>query len=267
MISRRSLIAAPALILPKDLWAQQYLPPTFNLAFPGGRAPGFDPNHVAMSGGGNCRFSSVNLGGAVHTNLLTGRRPDSTSGTLAQTVFSNAPFAKFTSSTELIYSSGINLVAETAFFLAVIFYSTATTTTQTLYTYGSARANGYGIGLNATASPTLNINNSGLSTGLTYVANVPYFLVAGRFGTGTNQALILLKRLDTGQVTTATFTAATAETAPTVVHIGATSVAITGGIAAGAYIGGGAPSLAMYQAWALDPWSFWYPNRLQDLTQ
>lgn len=234
------------------------------LAFPN-RNPGFDPGHVALTGGGVCRFSGVATLNKGMVNLLTGKGPDTVTATPVQKIVQFPGILQpSTTAGGFVFTSGINFVSDTVFTIAIIVYSTSLGTNNRPFGFGTTSTNGYSIQINTSGLPTMAVGATTGTFAITLAVNIPYFLVMGRSGTGTSLSYCLAKRLDTGAVLTATKTTSTAETTPTQVSIQTISNNNNHILGACAYIGGGAPSLTLYQELANDAWSFWYPYTVLD---
>lgn len=231
------------------------------LAYPGGN-PGFNSSHLAANGiSGRRGFSGV-ASGASMFSPLTGK-PASLVGTFSGSIGGLiGPGVSFTSVTSKMTFTGA-VGPEQKVTIASIF-TWPGGHDGTLFSSSSGQNQQPAVYINGTTNvfEAYGVTNV-LSSGLVVAAGVPYLGIVS-FNAG-GSSYFLLKNLLTGQVQTATAG-----------DIG-TSVAGTGLYIVGAdgfsgdnFVGNMAT--VMYApvfmtrpqmiAWSADPWSFWYPRRL-----
>lgn len=227
------------------------------LAYPG-IAPGFDPAHVAMSGGGPCRLSAF-ASGTNFFNILNGAK-----GTTAGTNL----------------TSGIDIIGPQVTFPAssatLTFPKTATDANLTLAviinnivffghdTIIEDSPSGWDLRATNTTFQVRNGAGSEVNSGIPLVS--PCFYAVSFSAAAIN---FLVVNLVTGQVQTAT----AAGTTPVPNGPGS-------GIFIGTFDNGGGQflgkishvmcvanflSLSQLLQWAADPFSFWYPRTVSDL--
>lgn len=233
------------------------------LAYPG-RAPGFDPGHIAVKGA-ICRFSAVARNGNFH-NLLNGKK-----GTLSGTpkrnvsglIGESASFGNGNS--DGITFSGQSVVNDTVLTLAGIFHVAADLGSyQCIFATGGS--GGYYLYLLDTG--TLGYySGADQSSGLVPAANTPYFFAASI--NSTTKANFVLTNLATGTITTASITPSFNGGAPNGTYVignqNLASNSLDGSVAAVAYVAKAFLSPAQLLAWAADPWAFWYPRTQSNL--
>lgn len=232
--------------------------PRGSLAFPG-TAPDVDPNYGLV-------FSAIPLG-ANFISLLQGGKTGvvtapSVTPVAATTV--QGPVVRFPANASDTLSritvSGNVTTNFPSFTSCVIINFTAFASNQFVFGNDSS---GAGVHIFADGTGILKLSYWGgatISSGLTLVAGVPYFIAVS--ANGTTKADFLVRRLDTGGILTASGAGGT-PTAPNGTFTignapggGGTSNASISAVAfSGAY---NAP--AMVRKWASDPWGLWYPR-------
>ena len=238
--------------------------PRNQLAFPVGRAPGFDPMHIAAAG-----MSSGNALSAVTTvnrgmvNLLTGKPLTIVGSPNTQVISPLGP-------SSLINTSGQEYTAS-------ILSSTPTAVTEAaIIMLVAYNASGYqfivaGNNNSAMLYATEGINNQHVGiflggTNFTTFAsqlNVPYF-VACSVAPSKQIAFVIVNLLN-GSLFTQTITgvnlpAGNGGTIAVANDPGSTADILNGYVAAAMYSTNYVSSNAL-RAWAADPWAFWYPRR------
>lgn len=226
------------------------------LAYPAGRAPGFNPSHVA---GSSVRFSGIATAGTFY-NLLNGRL-GSVSGSVSGGIGQAGPFIQITSAIPSVQFTGG--------------YSTVDNT-QTLAAVGlmnNLTAHFFLLNGSDGSNSALQINASGhfngwfqggatnIDSGVAMVAaGIPYLLVQSM---NTSNANCMAVNLNTGQIKIVTVSSG----APS-------SPSNNGNIDVGSWpghdSGSGQTFAAMWSSvflsvaqllqWGADPWSFWYPT-------
>ena len=221
------------------------------LAFPAGRAPAFDPTHIAASP--SIRFSGIAGFGGAFINLLNGQPATKTgSPTTAGTLL--GPAVNFASASN--YNNVSNSFSDTpaAVTEAALVIPTSSVTFCNIFATCTGSAN-------HNCDPCFLVlqfktNGTTHSSGITLAQNQPYFVACSIKANAQNYIAV---NLLTGQITTATATAAIAFTAPSSTwQIGSSYAAPDAEVAAVMY------SLQFMSApqllvWALAPWDFWYP--------
>jgi hypothetical protein len=235
------------------------------LAYPAGRAPGFDPSHPAMArANGRCRLS-VFASGASFINLLNGA-PGTVTGAINSSVIDGAlgPATAFTNSGTGIITyptpTGVNDTMQTI--AVLVRFTTLTVNYQTIVS-GPSGAVLFTLNPSNLLGLYFNFASAFVSSGLTPVVNVPYLAIAS-YNTGNTTANFLLLNLKTGQIQTATVSSASVSTVASsgTYGLGSTGNAnqgLGGNLAVGTII----PNYLSPQelaVWAADPWSFWYPK-------
>lgn len=221
--------------------------------------PGVNPSHFASSG---LLFSGIPVGlGAI--NLRTGKPGTAAGITAGGVVNPLGPVAVYRSGgqADAHQFSGQDATNYTSNTIAAICSFNAVVATQIIFSNAASNA---GVALTISSAGLLQLTLFGVvavSSTITLVANVPYFIVASKNGsTGINW---LVMRLDTGVITTA----ATASNTP---NVGNGTYVMGNGWAGGsAPMGGNLAAVmlsssflpaAQLRRWAADPWAFWYPK-------
>ncbi len=256
LISRRKLIklSAPALLLAGSpgLARERFTLPKFNpLAFPAGRAPGFDPTHPAAKG---CILCMVAFG-ASYLNTANGKVA---TGGFTSKIDSIGPAIVNSGSSNTAISGP---VAPTSVVVAGIFRLGATLNSPG-YLLCSSGTTGNNIGL-ATRSGEWQFQINGtLGPSLTSplpVINTPYFVVFSNYNSVLNYVIV---NLATGQTWSGSVTSeAMSANADTTVYLNSNSLnkPLGGPCAALALCYNNPLSLSQLLAWAARPWDFWYP--------
>lgn len=269
------------------------LKPYNPLVYPGNRRPGFDPNHVALSGlnagagmAAGHGFSGIagNPGQVSFVNLLNGKPQSSTNGTPTAGVDGAiGPFVNFGpgGASDSLYFSGQNTAYNAAVgdnYVTIGLILVPTSVTGALIYFHNSSDN-FGVWAGSTGGNVytgLTAFGETPQSGITLSVNVPYFIGYSSFiqGAGGSTQLFnfVVKRLDTGAVQLAQATLAAAGSNPPRVSsgtyvVGAFSSAGNAGKAkiAAAMWSPSFLSQAQLRAWADDPWSFWYPSVQRDL--
>jgi hypothetical protein len=225
------------------------------LAYPAGRAPGFDPTHPASQ---KCRLSAI-PSSANCVSLLNGFR-----GTLL-----NVPTAGirgligpvFIPSNTALTTFSIPTTVDTQITLAAIVQVASVGSTQNVLV-GSHTSSAYRLVFGTGGNLVLSVNGTFITaTGPTLAAG--FYFVAVSYISGIGPANFVWTNLATGQVTTSVVAGTTATTASDGnCTVGAYWVAGQGsGPVAAASYSATYLSLPKLLAWAVDPWSFWYPRR------
>lgn len=238
------------------------------LALPADKA-GFDPNHIALSGGATCFFSGV----ARRGNFIDLTRGVAGSVTGAPTrvvdghIGDSVQYAAAAGNT----FAGRATTAPRMTFGAVVKWTNIAAGTYSFIFANSTNTTGYNA-LFGGSDGSLNIRYGGINWGpptsaITLVNNVPYF-VAASIGPNANFNFVAA-RLDNGQVRTGLAGPASASDTPNGTYVVGnwplmSSFGIVGKIAAVAYLNG---YMAMPQLiqWAAAPWDFWYPPTQRQL--
>jgi hypothetical protein len=224
--------------------------------FPGGKT-GFNPNHIALVGGGPLRFSGISALSGNFIDVMTGAA-GSINGSLTPSIDSAiGPKVTFADATTARTDfSGKSGVADASVCLAAIFRFSSGSAFQFMLLAGSA--SGWGIGTSGGANLSLeSYGGSSIDSGLPVATGVPYFaIVSGNASAST----FLLLNLSTGQIKTATSTGSSS--------IGCNGTYRVGNAAGGSSNSATGVSAVMCSAnylsatealqWAQSPWSFWY---------
>lgn len=275
-LSRRKLLrlAAPALILgasPRIARAMQ-VPLAWDnpFAFPAGRAPGFDPNHIASVGiSPGHGFSGIATPGSNFVNLLTGL-PGTPSGTITTGI--DAGIGRYANlginTTANITFSGQSTANDTVGTCGVMVSHLLQFNSKSFFQGGNAALTD-GIRFSV-ANSQMVISTAGQSIGPILPATLtqagaahPMFLA---FSTNVVASLgnFLYCDLVTGQVVTYS----TTETGGTTASDGVYTVGNDAGAGGSNSVAGNfshvmfAPSFMSIEGmlrWAERPWDFWYP--------
>ncbi len=255
LITRRSAIigAGAALAAPHIARAlPRVWTPPLGLEYPAGRAPGFDPTHLAAQ---NCRFSGVATSGGGFVDLKSGmaftphNSPTTTISTIGPAVQTVA------GSSQYLSRSGYPAVTDSVGTIGII--GTANTGAANAWFESGGSNRGWLIrapsGNLQFVSPTINQINSPWT--LSY--GVPYFMVvSGGGGRSTNFVLVNLLTGQTYSYTGGSVASGGISDGNYLVGYDSVSYSSTGLAAAmysAAYF-----SLSLLLAWAKDLWGFWY---------
>lgn len=226
------------------------------LVYPTGRAPGFDPSHVAAH---RIAFSCV-ASGANFVNVLTGARGTIISGTPTTSILEAiGPGINFPTASDQIKVPGVAIDNVTGT-LAVIFNHTGSSFPNliTSGSTGGAEVTFYlaplVLSLNGWAHADVG------STATITAFSVPYFAATSWDGNGVNFILVNLVTGQTLTDTTGSTTFSGSADGFYLFGVGGGGNAPQGGIAAG-MCSGYKMSLSELRQWANDPWSFWYPRK------
>lgn len=238
-----------------------FQPPS--LAFPAGRAPGFDQSHIAAQGISNGYGFSAVASGKTYINLLSGG-PFTTPSQFpaAATISGLGPCGLFTTTAQ-VCAIGANQSTATPPGITVgaivQFAGTGDGTFCAVIGVNSGHASQFGM---AGSSKNLYFYNNAASTSsFTIATGVPYFIAASMQPSSTVNFVAV--NLQTGQLLSSTTTTGASLAALSALpQIG---LDLGDSHTADAYIAAAmlAPSFMSLQAlitWAADPWSFWYPQ-------
>jgi hypothetical protein len=235
------------------------------LVYPGDRQPGYDQSHPAAGVGASAIATAArNIIGlaAWKVGVLPGTAPASTIG-------ANGPALTFSGTARAQVPSVTNFA--NGFTAAAIFQKTtnqATSLGQVTVNTGSSGGNGTFV---RNSDQALAVNTTGGLTTTTGIilANAPYFVAWSMAGGQTSINVVVL-RLDTGQLSTAIVSQATtpAGTGANLImgnSNGGTAPLTCGSVSCMMH-SSAVLSLAQLTQWAAaDPWSFWYPPRVEQL--
>jgi|SRR5215469_1530139 len=260
------------------------LPPLLRrspLLAPPGTLAGFDPSHPAATG---CTFSIVAqngnfrqlAGGPTRTGTLSASSPPSR--LIDGNIGDSLNYATILSAAQVRLANQNTPASFNQTWAAILKCnnSNSTSTQYLMCTAGGSAANQMFFDYQANGSIGLQITFQGasfqfISSGLVLTANVPYFVIMSCNGvTGNVNGYFTAKRLDTGQIQTATLLAvATSATfaGNGTIEVGNVSAfgnnSFGGNIAAMMYSPTNSMSLRQQAVWANnDPWAFWYPQSL-----
>lgn len=231
-------------------------------AYPGSAA-GIDASHPAAAG---LLISTVARSGN-HINLLNGAA-GSIAGTPSRKLDGNLGDAvNFPGATDRInFASFPTTVFQTGTTAAIFRLNAVATLPVDICGDSNGSNVGFSIGLDQTVPAfTVRFNAFIIAGALdSYAANVPYFVAASR--NASNNVSIVVRRLDNGQVRSAELFAASGGAAGIGTYVVGgrdnTSGRNLNGAVACSMRSTAALSQAQLQAWAQDPWSFWYPQKL-----
>src|SRR5665647_153897 len=236
----------------------------FNLAYPAGVAPGFDPAHPASNG---IFFSGVATGKNFRNILTGGNSVNVGSPTAFNGAFGPmAASANFTNAgNDFAYPSTVWNTQTLAAILVCDSVSLAAV--RTILATSETAGTGFRLTCSSAAVPIATANSVSITPSLpAMIAGVPYFYAMsvklGATGTPWNA---VLTNMGTGQVynSTGTSTINPAGAAGPNFQINGTASANTAlfGKIAAAMHNTNIMSMADLLRWAQDPWSFWYPDR------
>jgi len=258
LITRRNLlrtgIAAPLVMRPRRLLAR-----TPSLGFPGGVAPGVNPNHP-VANNGILRFSGVSFNNGNFFNLLTSKVA-TRSGTVGTGMFWDGPGVISTNSTSFYKFTGQSTATDSSVTVAAIWTPVVSSTNQNPFaSFGTSSNGGFATGLDSSAKQFMIAYPGGSFVESSYTftgVNVPIFIAASSNASATK---FVLRRLDNGEMFSSqtgglTYTASSDAT----YQIGNGFGHLNGGHVCAAMYSSGFNGLGVLQQWALDPWSFWYP--------
>jgi hypothetical protein len=238
---------------------------SYGMAYPAGATPGFDPTHIAA--GGIVRFSGVGMNGSF-LNILSGKP-----GTLAGGANGKngllGPVVRSDVATEVCTFPGQNTVLENTGTYAAIFVFNGTVAANSLI---FSTSNGLNTGFQIGASsrrPFIQMpgnSTTSFSTLPLLVANTPYFFAASTSSAAPANANGVLINLSTGSITTQSAAVSTPGLGPTdgnyVIGASASQSGSIGiGLVAAAMCTNKYIGMAQLTIWAIDPWSFWYPQK------
>jgi len=228
------------------------------LSYPGG-IPGVNIDHFAAK---NLRFAAVALGPANMIDLLTGGSGALT-GTPTALTTPFGPSCVFSTIGQHLAYSGKSTGLDAVMCMAMVF-TPVTDVANRGYLATSSGANGYSFQVDGTGNLRYNVDGVvSITSAVTIAINTPYFAaMSGRTGSQS----FLIRRLDTGAITTGTTATAYTAIAPS----GISWIGDTNGLGhCGARINAVMMSANYFTVpqlmqWAEDPWAFWYqtPNVL-----
>jgi len=235
------------------------------LAYPGGRNPGFDPAHIAA--GGSTRWSAVATGNAF-INLLNGK-PTTVSGTEAANMTRIGPAVSGSTTAAGNTIANPTTTTPAALTLAAIIIPTVSSGANYLVsTSSSGTYGGNTLELVALVLKLYAANTTLVSSGLPALSlNVPYF-VAVSCNPTIGLANFIVANLATGQIHAASVAQTTAFSAYTALGvIGGTTLGNSryGSQVACAMVSEAYLSPGQLLAWAQNPWDFWYPPTVENL--
>ena len=236
-------------------------------AWPAGGAPGFDPTHIAASGG-PVRGSYVALPAGV-LDVLTGQLGTGNGGAYPFAIFGGAGPVLFganasNNSFNFANKSAANDSSITLAAIGII-GSSATGTGGSKRFGGSSSSGATGWGIGATSSNSLILARGSTNIAFQAVPTLTPIFLAASINVSSGLAYSVCNNLNTGQITTGSSAGnTTAPSTPNGSHIfnSFNSVAQNGYTAAFAVIAA-ALGPAELRAWAADPWAFWYPDPLE----
>jgi hypothetical protein len=230
------------------------------LTFPGGR-PGFNPNHIAVVGAPYFGVSAVPIGNRFY-NLVNGKVSVTGNGTVTAVNDVNGPSVNvINGGGNYVQFTGLPTTTDGQFTMACIVFPTATLATSSYWMFLGGSPNA--IGCDATSGQLGADGGGGRDSGIVITPNNPWFVaVSMQYSSGNFN--FAATNLRTGRIQTANAN-----------HV-ETSAANTGTLQIGTNFGGGPitgniacvmhmPTYLSLQAlaqWAADPWSYWYPNRI-----
>jgi hypothetical protein len=229
-----------------------------NLKFFPGTKAGFDPSHPASQG---LIIATVPIGGN-HRNIATGTVGTLT-GTPAAQIIGNVGPAVACSGTNRAAFTITGSAVTPSTLAAIFFWSGTNAATQDICgSAASSGGNGVDLSMNASGVPAMRFFATQVATTLpALVANHSYFMVmSGVSGTGYSCAYT---NLDTGQIFSQFVSSANTYIGNgtySVGNVGDGSRPLNGSVGPSMY-SGIYLSTAQAQAWAADPWSFWYSNK------
>ena len=235
------------------------------LAFPGGKfQPGFDPTHVAASGisSGN-GISVISLGGTKMINLLNGQGPNTYTADSGNILSVLGPSTYFNTQGNTFTGQASNGLTGITY-AAIVQFTAVAGAYQTIIQCSSNI-----FGLNADTTVAFYLASGEASSGITPVANTPYFIAASVYNNAANSAIcaFLVMNLRTGKIQTASVTSTNnliASANGTVAVGNNGNIQFTQGYMAAAMYAPAVVSLSAMLQWAADPWGFWYPSNFID---
>ncbi len=260
MISRRSILATPTLLLcARGASAMKFVQAN-PLAFPAGFPPGFNQHHIGAGGisaSSRRGFSGISKPGGGFVSLLTGI-PGVIGGTPTSGISFIGPYSSYSASGDFTSFAGQSTGAAANTTYAAIFSTIANLGAyQTIISNtNSGTDNVFGV----IDTSQFGVYVSGdVTSGITPTAGVPYFFIASILG-GTNVNFLILNLLTGVIQTVSAATANTPSTSSGTYQVGndGTTLVANSHIAAAMY----APrymTMASMLKWAEAPWSFWYP--------
>ena len=233
------------------------------LAFPAGRAPGFDPTHIAAQGISQGHGFSGIANGASFVNLLSGT--NAARSILTASLNGNIGPALTLGTVSTARFSGQSTVNDANVTLASIIWPTSLASSGSILATSTTGTSGWTLNLAITTGVVILRPNGGTSytSTLGLAINTPYFVAASTQGT---QAVFLVTNLLTGVTTTQTVTASHASTAPNGTYGVGNNSSINSivGLVAAAMFAPSYMSISQLLQWAQSPWDFWYPPTVND---
>ena len=230
------------------------------LAFPAGRAPGRDSNHLCSGG---ALFSAVTLGTTVYD--LIANQSAAIPGTPTFGISAGlGPYVKPNGTNYPNFSGRSTAVLPNVTIAGICLWTAVGTVFGT-----GAGVGGGGYGIRAIASShfmlTYNNNIHYSDPSLIISLNAPYFFFAS-LNTSTGMLNYVVRNLATGVALSAQVTGATTvASASNGTYAFGNDGSNNGGTAqvAAIYVSSQSFSMQHGLAWAADPWSFWYPDTTQ----
>lgn len=236
--------------------------PRSKFAFPVGRAPGFDSNHVACKGGFQNALSAIPAG-ADFVNLLTGQ-PGTVAGSITQNIRNFGPVVSWGSNVitnQVTFPAGYPVTNSGT--VACIGRITVVDVSNGFYSQDQSSSAGFTFGRWSSSLVFWKYNVAVIQAPFDVPSGDPFFAAAS-FNSSLGVNFVLLN-LRTGALQSAfvSNTGNVSTGSPTTSVIGGTTGVLQapdGDIAAIAYLNGPFLSIAELTSWAADPWAFWYPN-------
>lgn len=230
------------------------------LAFPAGRAPGFDPTHVASrSCSPNFGFSGIASGGGF-VDLLTGRAGTQAGAPAGVCFGGTGPAITFTGVTDAITFTGKNVGAFSSGTIAgIVQFNSIGANYQSVFELNSAGANLGLLALRGVNHVLTIFTVADAPSTILPLAGVPYFLAASLLG--GSMINYIVRNLATGALITQVVATGLsfAGTTGGVYKVGNNAAQQTLGGVAAAMFNRTFMSMAELIQWSADPWSFWYP--------
>lgn len=232
-------------------------------AFQGGVLPGIPSSHIGL-GKGILRFSGIATPGGSFIDLSSGKQATTINSTVTGIVDGTiGPSCKFPNTFSGLGFSTFPSITDSTKTLAAIIRFTSNGVIQEIIAENPNFNTGWGFFIRTNNTVSSCCGAAGTTTTLTLTSGVPYFIIVS---SNTVTQNYLIKRLDTGSVQTLTASAAqtpNATTGPVAVgNIYTTGSRNVPGPIASVMSSTQYMTLPMMIQWAENPWSFWYPTRL-----
>lgn len=244
-----------------------YVPRYPPLAYPAGRAPGFDPTHLASAGG--VAISVIAANSVNFIDLLNGTSGTVTVGNQTFTSSMNGFLGPCVTQSATASGTGITTFrggivgTPTSFTLAAFFsLSSVSNFSGLIGTTTSTTVRGNALFCQTTNLRLLTLNGTTNST-LTIAANIPYFAAVSEAGAIANFVLVNLSNGNMQTASVSNFNSnGTGNGTITIGNIYNNNSPIdgfNGSISAAMYSYAGLSVSSLLQ-WAQRPWDFWYPR-------